>query len=215
VDDHTLVRAGIQALLNDMTNVTVVAEAGDGHEALHLIETHRPDIAVIDVAMDGLNGLETALRISQNFPEVRVVMLSVYANEEYVMQALRNGASAYLLMNAAVNDLEFAIRAVIAGETSLSPAVSKKVVEYLRRFGSEGDRARLGGSPFERLTPRQREVLQLIAEGYSTQDIAQTLNISVKTVETHRAQLMQRLDIHDIAGLVRYAIREGLVAPDV
>lgn len=214
-DDHTLVRAGIRSLLNAMTNVVVVAEASDGHEVVRMVEAHQPDIALIDVAMEGLNGLEAAIRIGQNFPKVRVIMLSMYANEEYVLQALRSGAVGYLLKNAAANELELAIRAVSEGETYLSPAVSKKAIEYLRRLGSEEDQARFNSSPFERLTPRQREVLQLIAEGRSTQDIAHKLSISVKTVETHRAQLMQRLDIHDIAGLVRYAIREGLVTSNV
>jgi DNA-binding NarL/FixJ family response regulator len=207
-DDHTLVRAGIRSLLQELPGVHVVAEAGDGQTALALIETHQPDIAMLDIAMPGLNGLEVASRVADDFPFVRVVILSMHATEEYVLRALRAGAAGYLLKDANTAELEMAIVAVMGGETFLSPVVSKHVAEYVQRVGEEGN------SSLERLTPRQREVLQLIAEGHTTQGIAQVLGISVKTVETHRAQLMERLDIHDIAGLVRYAIRVGLVVVD-
>jgi DNA-binding NarL/FixJ family response regulator len=207
-DDHTLVRAGIWSLLEELPNVRVVAEAGDGHAALALIEEHQPDIAMLDIAMPGLNGLEVASRVANAFPFVRVVILSMHATEEYVLRALRAGASGYLLKDASTPELELALAAVVRGETYLSPAVSKHVTEYVRRVGEEQS------SSLERLTPRQREVLQLIAEGHTAQGIAQKLGISVKTVETHRAQLMERLDIHDIAGLVRYAVRVGLVFVD-
>jgi DNA-binding NarL/FixJ family response regulator len=207
-DDHTLVRAGIRSLLQELPGVHVVAEAGDGQTALALIETHQPDIAMLDIAMPGLNGLEVASRVADDFPFVRVVILSMHATEEYVLRALRAGAVGYLLKDANTAELEMAIAAVMGGETFLSPAVSRHVVEYVQRVGEAGS------SSLERLTPRQREVLQLIAEGHTTQGIAQVLGISVKTVETHRAQLMERLDIHDIAGLVRYAIRVGLVVVD-
>jgi DNA-binding NarL/FixJ family response regulator len=207
-DDHTLVRAGIRSLLQELRGVHVVAEAGDGHAALALIETHQPDIAMLDIAMPGLNGLEVASRVADDFPFVRVVILSMHATEEYVLRALRAGAAGYLLKDANTAELEMAIAAVMGGETFLSPAVSKHVAEYVQRVGEAGR------SSLERLTPRQREVLQLIAEGHTTQGIAQVLGISVKTVETHRALLMERLDIHDIAGLVRYAIRVGLVVVD-
>lgn len=207
-DDHTLVRAGFRALLHSLGDVEIVAEAGDGDEALRLIEAHQPDVVLLDIAMPGLNGLEVAARVAERFPNVRVMMLSMYANEEYVLQALRAGAAGYLLKDADSNELELAVRAVARGDTYLSPPVSKSVIEdYVRRVSSEP------GS-FDRLTPRQREVLQLIAKGHSTKEIAQMLNIGVKTAETHRMQLMQQLDIHDIAGLVRYAIRVGLVLPD-
>jgi DNA-binding NarL/FixJ family response regulator len=204
-DDHTLVRAGIRSLVQALPGIQVVAEAGDGREALSLIETHQPDVALLDIAMPGLNGLEVAAQVADNFPFVRVIILSMHANEEYVLRALRAGAAGYLLKDADTAELELAIRAVTRGETYLSPAVSKHVTQYVRRVG-EG-----AHSAFERLTPRQREVLQLVAEGHTTQEIACMMNISVKTVETHRTQLMERLDIHDIAGLVRYAVREGLV----
>ena len=207
-DDHTLVRAGIRSLLENMEGIEVIAEAGDGREALRLVTTHRPDVVLMDIAMPGLNGLEAAARIAKKFPNVRVVILSMHVNEEYVLQALRAGAAGYMVKGADAAELEIAIRAVARGETYLSPMVSKHVVtDYIQRISGET-------SPLELLTPRQREVLQLIAEGYSTKKIARTLKISVKTVETHRMQLMERLDIHDIAGLVRYAIRIGLVKPD-
>jgi DNA-binding NarL/FixJ family response regulator len=207
-DDHTLVRAGIRSLVQALSGIQVVAEAGDGREALSLIETHQPDVALLDIAMPGLNGLEVAAQVADNFPYVRVMILSMHANEEYVLRALRAGASGYLLKDADTAELELAIKAVTRGETYLSPAVSKHVTEYVRRVGEETH------STLERLTPRQREVLQLVAEGHTTQEIACMMNISVKTVETHRTQLMERLDIHDIAGLVRYAVREGLVILD-
>jgi len=207
-DDHTLVRAGIRSLLENMEGIEVIAEAGDGREALRLVRTHRPDVVLMDIAMPGLNGLEAAARIAKKFPNVRVIILSMHVNEEYVLQALRAGAAGYMVKGADAAELEIAIRAVARGETYLSPMVSKHVVtDYIQRISGET-------SPLELLTPRQREVLQLIAEGYSTKKIARTLKISVKTVETHRMQLMERLDIHDIAGLVRYAIRVGLVKPD-
>ena len=204
-DDHTLVRAGIRSLVQALSGIQVVAEAGDGREALSLIEAHQPDVAVLDIAMPGLNGLEVAAQVADNFPYVRVIILSMHATEEYVLRALRAGAAGYLLKDADTTELELAIKAVTRGETYLSPAVSKHVTEYVRRVGEEAH------SALERLTPRQREVLQLVAEGHTTQEIARMMNLSVKTVETHRTQLMERLDIHDIAGLVRYAVREGLV----
>jgi DNA-binding NarL/FixJ family response regulator len=207
-DDHTLVRAGFRALLRSLGDVEIVAEAGDGNDALRLIEAHQPDVVLLDIAMPGLNGLEVAARVAQRFPNVRVMMLSMYANEEYVLQALRAGAAGYLLKDADSNELELAVRAVARGDTYLSPPVSKSVIEdYVRRVSSQP------GS-LDRLTPRQREVLQFIAKGHTTKEIAQMLNISVKTAETHRTQLMQQLDIHDIAGLVRYAIRVGVVLTD-
>jgi DNA-binding NarL/FixJ family response regulator len=212
-DDHTLVRAGISALLKTLAGIEVVAETGDGREAVELARTHRPGVVLMDIAMPGLNGLEAASRIVRDQPETRVIVLSMHATEEYVLQALRAGAAGYILKDAATVELELAIRSVVRGETYLSPAVSKHVVEgYVRRVGEQTPPAVAG--PLERLTPRQREILQLIAEGYTTKEIASRLDLSVKTVETHRTQLMQRLGIHDVAGLVRYAIKSGLVSSD-
>ena len=162
----------------------------------------------MDITMAGLNGLEAAARIAKEYPEVRVLMLSAHANEEYVRQALCAGAAGYLLKEGGIAELELAVRAVARGETYLSPAISKQVVaDYVRHAGTEA-------SPRQLLTPRQREILQLIVEGHSTKEIARTLHLSVKTVETHRTQLMERLDIHDIAGLIRYAIRAGMLHVD-
>ena len=205
-EDHTLVRAGLRALLKDAAGVEIVAETGDGQDALRLIRAHRPDIALLDIAMPGLNGLDVLIRVKEECPDVRVIILSMHANDEYVRQALRAGAAGYVLKDAGAADLEQAIRAAVRGEPYLSPAVSRRVIEeYSQGHGAEP------GLP-EALTPRQREILQLVAEGHTTKDIAHVLNLSGKTVETHRAQLMERLGIHDVPGLVRYAIRMGLVS---
>ena len=207
-DDHALVRAGLRALLQSLDGVEVVADVGGGHEALQSVHEHRPDIVFMDIAMPGLNGLEAAERMAKQCPSARLIMLSMYANEDYVRQALSVGAAGYLLKGAEPAELELAIKAVMRGETYLTPAVSKHVIQdYLTHGGRKTN-------PLHDLTPRQREILQLIAEGHSTKDMAQRLNLSVKTVETHRTELMHRLDIHDVAGLVRYAIRIGLVTPD-
>lgn len=207
-DDHALVRAGIRALLERLPGIDVVAEADNGRQALELIKTSAPNLVLLDISMAGLGGLEALPRIVKDFPSVKVLILSGHANEEYVLRALRCGAAGYMLKEAAAEELELAIKAVAQGKTYLSPSVSRTVVEsYLQRAaGEEG--------PVEELTARQREVLQMIAEGKNTKEIAATLEISVKTVEAHRLQLMARLNIHDVAGLVRYAIRSGLVSPD-
>jgi NarL family two-component system response regulator LiaR len=207
-DDHTLFRAGIRSILERIQDVTVVAEAGDGREALDLVEEHRPDIALLDITMPGLNGLEVAGRVKSASPGTKVIILSMHANEGYVAQALRAGVCGYILKDAASKDLELSLRAVLRGETWLSPSISKQVVELFLRGDKPGD------DPLASLTARQREILQLLAEGKSTKEIAYELEVSVKTVEAHRAQLMERLDIHDIPGLVRFAIRTGLVSPE-
>jgi len=213
-DDHTLVRSGIRALLNGLPGVEVVAEAGDGREALRLTENLHPDLVLMDIAMAGMNGLEATARLTKEYPQIKVIILSMHANEEYVLQALRAGAAGYLLKDAGTAELEIAIRAVARGETYLSPPISRHVIsEYVRRVGSDFSPGEtMSQAVLERLTSRQREILQLIAEGHTTQEIANLLHISVKTVETHRMQLMDRLDIHDVAGLVRFAIRVGLVS---
>ncbi|MEY2518720.1 MAG: hypothetical protein QOF24_479 [Verrucomicrobiota bacterium] len=207
-DDHTLVRAGIRALLEKLRGVEVVGEADNGREALELIKKSAPSLILLDISMAGLGGLEALPRIVKDFPAVKVLILSGHANEEYVLRALRCGAAGYLVKEAAAEELELAIKAVTQGKTYLSPSVSRTVVEsYLQRAaGEEG--------PIEQLTTRQREVLQLIAEGKNTKEVAGILDISVKTVEAHRLQLMARLNIHDVPGLVRYAIRSGLVSSE-
>jgi DNA-binding NarL/FixJ family response regulator len=206
-DDHVLVRAGIRSLLEQMSGIEVVGEAGNGREAVKLIRQLRPDIVLMDVAMAQMNGIEATGRIKKAYKDVRVIILSMYSNEEYVLQALQAGASGYLLKDAATLELELAVRAVSRNETYLSPGVSKHVIDSYRKRIT-GDQ-----QPVEQLTPRQREVVQLIAEGRTTKEIASILKVAVKTVETHRTQMMERLNIHDIAGLVRYAIRVGLIRP--
>lgn len=205
-DDHALVRAGIRALLERGELVEVVGEAGDGHDALELIEKLRPDVVLLDLAMPQLSGFEVLKATSRKFPHIHVIVLTVYDEEEYAFQALRDGAAGYLPKTAASAELRLAIEHVMGGKKYLSPTVEQRATFELSRNTLEGR------APLSELTPRQREVLTLIAEGHSTKDIARALNISVKTVETHRAQLMDRLDIHDIASLVRYAIKMGLVS---
>jgi DNA-binding NarL/FixJ family response regulator len=207
-DDHTLVRAGIRGLLANLSGVEVVGEAGDGHEALRLAEALQPDVVLLDIGMPGLNGLEVAARLTKLAQPIRVVILSMHMSEEYVLQALRAGAAGYLLKGSAVAELELAIRAVVRGDTYLSPAVSKRVVDdYVNRTGAASD-------PLSTLTPRQREILQLVAEGHTSKDIAQRLGLSHRTVETHRNQLMRRLGVTDLTGLVRFAVRVGLIEGD-
>ena len=207
-DDHALFRAGIRSLLLAIEGVEIVGEARDGHEALRMVAEHTPDVLLLDVALPQLNGIEVAERLRDK-PGTRVLILSMFANEEFVLRSLRAGAAGYLLKDSSVVELEAALRSVADGGSYLSPAVSGHVLAaYVRRVGQEG-------APAEpTLTPRQREVLQLIAEGHGTKEIAARLCLSAKTVETHRAQLMERLGIHDVAGLVRYAIRTGIVSAD-
>jgi DNA-binding NarL/FixJ family response regulator len=207
-DDHKLVCAGMRLLLEGLEGVEVIGEAHDGREALGLIKAHRPDLVLMDIAMKGLNGLEATAQVKREFPETRVVILSMYSSEEHVLQSLRAGASGYLLKESATQELELAVRTVTQGEIYLSPPVSRQVIaDYVQRVHQ-------GQTSTDVLTHRQREILQLIAEGHSTKEIAHRLQVSIKTVESHRAQLMERLDIYDVAGLVRYAIRVGLVTSE-
>jgi DNA-binding NarL/FixJ family response regulator len=205
-DDHALVRAGFRALLEEMSEVEIAAEASDGREALRLIEELKPDLALLDISMPGLNGLEVAAQVGQKHRRTRCIILSMHVDDEYIRRALAAGAAGYLLKNSDRQELQMAVRAAARGETWLTPEVSTRVAAAWTR----GEAPRAEGS-FELLTPRQREVLQLIAEGLSTKEIAGRLDLSVKTVETHRTELMERLGIHGVAGLVRYAIRVGLV----
>lgn len=204
-DDHAMVRAGIRALLERVPDVEVVAEAGDGREALNLTRSDAPDVVLMDIAMSGLNGLEATRRIMEKFPAVHVIMLSMYSDEEYVWKALRSGAEGYLLKGASIAELELAIKSVARGESYLSPPISKSVIlDYIRRAS---------GAPtqLERLTSRQIEILQLVAEGQTTKQIALTLKISTKTVEAHRKELMKRLAVRDVASLVRHAVKLDLI----
>lgn len=207
-DDHALVRAGIRALLDRLPDVQTVGEAGTGAEALALIESCRPDVAIVDLSMGAMSGLDVVARAAASVPAVRIIVLSMHANEGYVAQALRAGAAGYLIKDAASDELELAIAAVRRGETYLSPGISRAVISGFLAGPGAGGR---GTRPV--LTPRQREVLALIARGKSTREIARLLGLSVKTVETHRAAVMDRLDIHDVAGLVKHALRAGLIPP--
>jgi DNA-binding NarL/FixJ family response regulator len=207
-DDHALVRAGIRALLEKLPGVEVVGEANDGREALSLIKTSAPNVILLDISMKELGGLEALPRIVKEFPGVKIIILSGHANEEFVLRALREGAHGYMLKDAAAEELALALKAIAQDQTYLSASVSRTVIEaYLSRNGGKKE-------PVDALTPRQREVVQLIAEGRNTKEIAGTLGISVKTVEAHRSQLMDRLGIHDVPGLVRYALRTGIISAE-
>ena len=203
-DDHALVRGGIRALLQSIEGMSVVGETGDGTEALAMIRSIQPDLVLLDISMPGLNGLEIAERVAKELPQVRILVLSMHATESYVADALRVGVVGYLRKSAAVAELPAAIDTVSAGEIYLSPGISRQVIEVLRSGGAPP-------SPLAGLSPRQREILQLIAEGHSSKEIGFRLGISSKTVDTHRAQIMERLDIHNVQGLVKFAMRAGLV----
>jgi DNA-binding NarL/FixJ family response regulator len=208
VEDQWLVRAGLSALLKEFGGVEVVGEASDGREALELIAKLRPKLVLMDISMPSLNGVEATRLIAREHPDTRVIVLSGHAGEQFVLDAMRAGAAGYVLKGSPPTELSLAINAVARGELFLSPAISKHVVRVLTSQGQEP------ASSVGQLTPRQREILQLIAEGKSSKEIAQLLDAGVKTIESHRANLMARLGIHDVAGLVRYAIRHGLVSAD-
>jgi two-component system response regulator NreC len=210
-EDHTIVRKGLRSLLEDKPGIEVVGEAQDGREALHKSVELCPDIVLIDIAMPRLNGIEATRQIKQRCPEVNVLVLTMYDDQEYVRQVLQAGAAGYVIKQAAPTDLLSAIEAVHRGDSYLSPTISKKVIQgYVEWSDASGSY-----DSYDELTPRQREVLQLIAEGYTTREIADLLTISTKTVESHRSNLMAKLDIHSTAGLTQYAIRKGVIRPDL
>ncbi|HTB86185.1 MAG TPA: response regulator transcription factor [Candidatus Sulfotelmatobacter sp.] len=208
-DDHPLVRAGIRAELEKLPRAKVVAEAGDGRETLKMVKAHQPDVVFIDISMPGLNGLEALSRITREFPDVRVVVLSMHDNEEYVWRALKAGAAGYLLKRAATTELQAALEQVMSGKIYLSRDIAAQSAKQIPSSGNIPRR-----NPLEGLTGRQREILQLIGEGRNTKEIAQILKVSPKTIEYHRMQLMNRLDVHDIPNLVRLALKNGLVAEE-
>lgn len=214
-DDHTLVRAGIKSLIKDFKNTEVIGEAADGREAIEMAHELNPDIMLLDIKMKELNGLEVTARLHKEIPEILIIILSMHSNEEYVVQALKAGAVGYLLKDSLPQELDVAISSVIAGKVYLSPAISQQLVsDYLKLMVDTSPEELKDASVFELLTARQREVLQLIAEGNSTKEIGDKLHVSVKTVETHRSQIMERLNINNLQGLVRYAIRAGLISSD-
>jgi two-component system, NarL family, response regulator NreC len=199
-DDHVMVRQGLRVLL-EQAGMSVIGEASDGQEALRLAHEHAPDVAVLDLAMPSLNGLETARRLRETLPQTKIVLLTMYTEEPYVLEALEAGAVGYVVKTQAAGDIVQAIRDVLQGAIYLSSRVAQTVVQaYLTRSSHSPDP----------LTSREREIVQRIAEGQTTKEIAVALGLSVKTVESHRNSLMRKLDIHETATLVRYAIRRGL-----
>ena len=209
VDDHILVRAGIRALVEGIEGATIVAEAANGREAIALAKAHAPDLVIMDISMRELNGIEATQAIVAEVPSTRVLILSMHSAEEFVRRAMKVGASGYVVKDSVPMELRLAVEALMRGEIYLSSRVSRHVVSALTGEVRRGEESSL-----ESLTLRQREVLQMIAEGKSTREIAAALAVSVKTVETHRAALMERLGIFDIAGLVMYAARNHLVTLD-
>ncbi|MFE4367594.1 response regulator [Streptomyces sp. NPDC056835] len=207
-DDHALVRRGVRLILDNEPDLTVVAEAGDGAEAIEMARTHRPDLAILDIAMPRLTGLQAARELARLQPETRILMLTMYDNEQYFFEALKSGASGYVLKSVADRDLVEACRAAMRDEPFLYPgAVTALIRNYL-------DRVRQGDSiPDSAITPREEEILKLVAEGHTSKEIAGILVISAKTVERHRANLLQKLGLRDRLELTRYAIRAGLIEP--
>ncbi len=205
VDDHTVVRQGLKALFIDEPDVEIVGEAENGRQALQRIKELQPDVVLMDISMPSLNGIEATRQIRQLFPQVKVVILSMHANEEYVFQVLQAGAAGYVLKQSDSMEVLTAIRAALAGGSFLSPPISRSVIDnYVQRAEARGR-----GQDAELLSPREREVLQLLAEGLSNQEIAGQLNISVKTVETHRSKIMKKLGVDNKTEMVKYALRKG------
>lgn len=207
-DDHTLIRAGLRMVIEAQPDLNVVGEAEDGRIAVALAEKLKPDVVVMDIGMPSLNGIEACRQIRDILPETQLVMLSMHSDEGYVLRALKAGAKAYLLKDSAEADLASAVRAAAAGKSFFSPAVGKVLLEdYMRKLQRTG-----AEDSYDLLSPREREILQLVAEGKSSKDIANLLNISVYTVETHRARVMQKLNLHGIPELILYAVRKGVIS---
>lgn len=207
-DDHTVVRKGLRMLLESQPGFSVIADAANGREAVALAEKHQPHVVVMDVAMPILNGIEAARQISSRLPQTAIVFLSMHADEGYVLKALKVGARAYLLKDSAEYDLITAIKAVDEGKAFFSPAISKMLVEdYMRQM-----REREVEDSYELLTTREREILQLLAEGKNNKEVANLLNLSLYTVETHRSNIFQKLNLHTSAELILYAVRKGVIS---
>ena len=207
-DDHTLIRAGLRMVVDAEPDLTVVGEASDGREAVAAAARFKPDVVVMDIGMPSLNGIEACRQIRAELPDAQIVMLSMHSDEGYVLRALKAGAKAYLLKDSAEADLARAIRAAAAGKSFFSPAVGQVLLEdYMRRLQRTG-----AEDSYELLSPRERETLQLVAEGKSSKDIANLLNLSVYTVETHRARVMQKLNLKGIPELILYAVRKGIIS---
>ncbi|HEU0296378.1 MAG TPA: response regulator transcription factor [Anaerolineales bacterium] len=208
-EDHTIVRKGLRALLDGQAGIEVIAEAEDGRQAVRLAEQLRPDVVLMDFSMPGLNGLEATRQIAERVPGARVVVLTRHTNQEYAERILKAGASGYLVKKSAPEELIIAIQAVYRGDSYLDPAITTNILHaYLKKSSP------VGQDRFDNLTPRQREVLQLIAEGHANREIAALLNVSIKTVESHRAAIMDALELHSTAELTQYAIRKGMISLD-
>jgi DNA-binding NarL/FixJ family response regulator len=212
-DDHSVVRSGIRTVLQSSPDFSVVAEAEDGEQAVELAAKHKPEVVVMDISMPQLNGIEATARMKQIDPNIKVIILTVHSDEEYVFQILRAGASGYVLKSAGKKEIFAAIRSAVSGERFFSPGISNLIIEGFinRTKGPTPQPVARGSSRTQQLTKREIEVLEYIAQGYTNRKIADTLFLSVRTVNTHRTNLMQKLDIHDTARLVRYAIETGLV----
>jgi two-component system response regulator NreC len=207
-DDHQLMRSGLRVLLEQQPDFTVVGEASDGREAVTLVDSQKPDVLVMDIGMPNLNGIEAAAQITQAHPEISIVMLSMHSDESYVLRALKAGAKGYLLKDSAETDLIRAVHSVADSKSFFSPAVSKVLLDdYVRKLKRSGTE-----DPYDLLTPREREVLQLVAEGKSNKEVASLLNLSVYTVETHRANIMEKLNLHGVPELILYAVRKGIIS---
>jgi two-component system, NarL family, response regulator NreC len=207
-DDHQLMRSGLRLLIEQQADLTVVGEAADGREAAALAKSLRPDVAVMDISMPNLNGIEAAHQITQSHPEIAVIVLSMHPDEGYVLRALKAGAKGYLLKDSAESDLIAAVRAVARGKSFFSPAVSKVLLDdYLRKLKRSG-----AEDAYDLLTPREREVLQLVVEGKSNKEVANLLSLSVYTVETHRSNVMQKLNLKGVPELTLYAVRKGIIS---
>jgi DNA-binding NarL/FixJ family response regulator len=207
-DDHKLMRSGLRLLIEQQADLTVVGEAADGREAVALAKSLRPDVAVMDISMPNLNGIEAAHQITQSHAELAVIVLSMHPDESYVLRALKAGAKGYLLKDSAESDLITAVRAVARGKSFFSPAVSKVLLDdYIRKLRRSG-----AEDAYDLLTPREREVLQLVAEGKSNKEVANLLNLSVYTVETHRSNIMQKLNLKGVPELTLYAVRKGIIS---
>lgn len=207
-DDHNIMRRGLRLLLERQPGFSVVSEASDGRQAVEQAEATKPDVVVLDIAMPNLSGIEAAGRISEMLPQVAIVILSMHADESYVLRALKAGAKGYLLKDSAESDLIQAIKAASDGKAFFSPEISKILVEdYVREMGKRG-----AEDSYQLLTPREREILQLLAEGKSNKDIATLLNLSLYTVETHRRNVQEKLNLHSLAELILYAVRKGIIS---
>ncbi len=206
-DDHQLVRAGFRALLEQRPGLEIIGEASNGHELLDLVRDTRPDVAIVDITMPSLNGIDATARLKREYPDTKVVIVSAHSEVTVAIRALRVGAQAYVVKDSTSSELSAALDSIMNGEVYLSPSISAQIVD------SAVTGMDLTGSVDERLTSRQREVLQLVAEGCTSKEIGGRLSLSIRTVDAHRRHIMSILDIHEVAGLVRYAIREGLIEP--